>query len=43
LFRCFEPTDKRPSAKDLLNHPFFKMKSLLAREFGNNGEKGSER
>ena len=22
--RCFESTDKRPSAKDLLNHPFFK-------------------
>ncbi len=24
LAKCFEPTDKRPSAKDLLNHAFFK-------------------
>ncbi|CAF4345922.1 unnamed protein product, partial [Adineta steineri] len=22
LAKCFEPTEKRPSAKDLLNHPF---------------------
>jgi len=22
--RCFAPTDKRPSAKDLLTHPFFR-------------------
>ncbi|CAF1031276.1 unnamed protein product [Rotaria sordida] len=40
LAKCFEPTQKRPSAKDLLNHPFFKTKPVSSREpNGNSGEK----
>ncbi|CAF1581908.1 unnamed protein product [Adineta steineri] len=36
LAKCFEPTQKRPSAKDLLNHPFLKIKNGLNRETSNN-------
>ncbi|CAF3618392.1 unnamed protein product [Rotaria sp. Silwood1] len=41
LAKCFEPTQKRPSAKDLLNHPFFKTKPTSPREpnGNNNGDK----
>ncbi|CAF2127693.1 unnamed protein product [Rotaria magnacalcarata] len=41
LTKCFEPTEKRPSAKDLLNHPFIKTKPILIREpnSNSNGEK----
>ncbi|CAM4785220.1 unnamed protein product [Rotaria magnacalcarata] len=36
LAKCFEPTHKRPSARDLLNHPFCKLKTGLARETSTN-------
>jgi len=40
ISKCFEPTDKRPSAKDLLNHQFFKVKTPLPRQIsGPNGER----
>ncbi|CAF1521899.1 unnamed protein product [Adineta ricciae] len=42
LSKCFEPTDKRPSAKDLLNHPFFKLKLARDTNGKNGGEKGQE-
>ncbi|CAF0773124.1 unnamed protein product [Adineta ricciae] len=42
LSKCFEPTDKRPSAKDLLNHPFFKLKLARDNNGKNGGEKGQE-
>ncbi|CAF4592052.1 unnamed protein product [Rotaria sp. Silwood1] len=32
LAKCFEPADRRLSAKDLLNHPFCKGKAGLTRE-----------
>ncbi|UJR22105.1 hypothetical protein I4U23_025170 [Adineta vaga] len=41
LSKCFEPNDKRPSAKDLLNHPFFKLRPVLPRD--NSGKNGGEK
>ncbi|CAF3198590.1 unnamed protein product [Rotaria sp. Silwood2] len=44
LAKCFEPTQKRPTAKDLLNHLFFKTKPASPRDQnGNNqGEKSHD-
>lgn len=41
LAKCFQTTENRPTAKDLLNHPFLKMKPGLSREGSTNqtGEK----
>ncbi|UJR26998.1 hypothetical protein I4U23_008305 [Adineta vaga] len=36
LAKCFEPNNTRPSAKDLLNHPFLKIKTSLTRETSHN-------
>ncbi|CAF0727583.1 unnamed protein product [Rotaria sordida] len=36
LAKCFEPPHRRPSAKDLLNHPFCKTKAVLSRELSGN-------
>ncbi|CAF4161332.1 unnamed protein product, partial [Rotaria sordida] len=36
LAKCFEPSHRRPSAKDLLNHPLFKKKIRLTKETNSN-------